>query len=142
MSYKIAIASSDEITIDLKFGSATAFLIYEVRDDGTCECLERRIVSERVKTEVPSMCGEKGECLGGGCHSSGPANPRVDLIADCRCVLCKKTGDPIQKQLDKKAISSFDVTGEIEDALHKIAQYFYRVDHHHSLRGIASGSMI
>lgn len=142
MSYKIAIASSDEITIDLKFGSATAFLIYKVRDDGTWERLERRIVSERVETEVPSICGEKGECSGGGCHSSGPANPRVDLIADCRCVLCKKTGDPIQKQLDKKAISSFDVTGEIEDALHKIVQYFYRVDHHHSLRGIASGSMI
>lgn len=142
MSYKIAIASSDERTIDLKFGSATEFLIYEIRDDGTSECLERRIVSERVKTEVSSICGKEGECSGGGCHSSGPANPRVDLIADCRCVLCKKTGDPIQKQLDKKAISSFDVTGDIEDALHKIVQYFYRVDHHHSLRGIASGSMI
>jgi hypothetical protein len=142
MSYKIAIASSDERTIDLKFGSATAFLIYEVRDDGTWERLERRIVSAGMKAEAPSSCGEKGECLGGGCHSSGPANPRVDLIADCRCLLCKKTGDPIQKQLDKKAISSFDITGEIEEALHKIVQYFYRVDHHHSLRGIANGSMI
>lgn len=142
MSYKIAIASSDERTIDLKFGSATAFLIYEVRDDGTWERVERRSVSERDDTEVPSSCGDKGECLGGGCHSSGPSNPRVDLIADCRCVLCKKTGNPIQKQLDKKAISSFDITGEIEEALHKIVQYFYRVDHHHSLRGIANGSMI
>lgn len=142
MSYKIAIGSSDEITIDLKFGSATEFLIYEIKDDGTYECLERRIVSERVKIEVPSICRGKEECSGGGCHSSSPANLRVDLIADCRCVLCKKTGDPIQKQLDKKAISSFDVTGEIEDALYKVVQYFYRVDHHHSLRGIASGSMI
>lgn len=142
MSYKIAIASSDERTIDLKFGSATSFLIYEVRDDGTWERLERRSVSESVDTEAPSSCGETRECLGGGCHSSGPSNPRVDLIADCRCVLCKKTGNPIQKQMDKKAISSFDITGEIEEALHKIVQYFYRVDHHHSLRGIANGSMI
>lgn len=129
MSYKIAIASSDQANIDLNFGSAAQFLIYEVSDDGAFGFLERRAVS---------TCSDKGECKGGGCHGSGPSNPRVDSIADCRCVLSKKTGTPILKQLDKKAISSFEVEGDIEEALHKITMYFHRVDHHQTLRGIAN----
>lgn len=142
MSYKIAVASSDQKKIDLNFGAASEFLIYEVRENGEFELIERRKVSETRKAEEPSSCGEKGECKGGGCHGSGPLNPRVDLISDCRCLLCKRTGNPVQKQLDRKAISSFDVDGEIEEAIHKIVLYFYRVDHHHSLRGIANGSVI
>lgn len=138
MSYKIAIASSDQANIDLNFGSAAEFLIYEVSDDGAFGFLERRAVFETALEGSVSACPDKGECKGGGCHGSGPANPRVDSIADCRCVLSKKTGTPILKQLDKKAISSFEVEGNIEEALHKITMYFHRVDHHQTLRGIAN----
>ncbi len=143
MSYKIAVVSSDQRKIDLNFGAASEFLIYEVRENGEFGLIERRKVPETLQgEELSSSCGKKGECKGGGCHDSGPQNPKVDLISDCRCLLCKKTGSPVQKQLDRKAISSFDVDGEIEEAIHKIVLYFYRVDHHHSLRGIANGSVI
>lgn len=138
MSYKIAIASSDQANIDLNFGSAVEFLIYEVSDDGAFGFLERRAVSETAPLGAVLACSDKGECKGGGCHGSGPSNPRVDSIADCRCVLSKKTGTPILKQLDKKAISSFEIEGDIYEALQKITLYFHRVDHHQTLRGIAN----
>lgn len=138
MSYKIAIASSDQANIDLNFGSVAEFLIYEVSEDGAFRFLERRTVNETALKEGGSSCSERGECKGGGCHGSGPDNPRVDSIADCRCVLSKKTGTPIQKQLDKKAISSFEIEGDILEVLHKITLYFHRVDHHQTLRGIAN----
>lgn len=142
MSYKIAVASSDQRTIDLNFGAASEFLIYEVWENGEFGLIEKRKIPETLQEGEMTSCGEKGECKGGGCHGGGPQNPRVEMISDCRCLLCKRTGNPIQKQLDRKAISSFDVDGEIEEAIHKIVLYFYRVDHHHSLRGIANGSVI
>jgi nitrogen fixation protein NifX len=134
MPYKIAVASSDGVNIDMNFGSAHEFFIYEVGERGECALLEIR---EAVKEAgEPSAC--KDRCKGGGCEGSRENHPKVDFIADCRCVICKKIGFHIQKQLEKKAVSTFDVEGKIEDTLEKITWYFHRVDHHQTLRGMAN----
>ena len=33
MAYKIAVASSDGVNIDVKFGATDSFLVYEIDDD-------------------------------------------------------------------------------------------------------------
>lgn len=134
MPYKIAIASSDRVNIDGNFGSAPEFLVYEVADNGEYALLEIR--EAPVNPGAPSSCDSA--CRGNGCGGFNAGHPNVDLIEDCRCVICKKIGFHMQKQLEKKAISTFDVEGEIEEVLHRITMYFHRVDHHQTLKGIAN----
>lgn len=162
MSYKIAVASSDGIHIDETFGAALAFHIFEVTDR-RYEQVEIRSVGEDVlisekaenKSEIKqengtkesnwpeSGCSRKADCgqsgchggAGGGCGGSDGASEKVNAISDCRSVVCKKIGFHIQKQLERKAITSFDVACTVEEALDKISAYFSKVDNHQSLRG-------
>ena len=156
MSYKIAVASSDGIQIDETFGSAKRFLIYEV-EDGAYRRLEERAADEdktdrrgtQQESSFQNACNAKSACsaesachaesgcgngTGGGCGGAGEASAKVELVSDCRCVVCKKIGFHIQKQLERKAISAFDVTCPVEEALEKISHYFTRMDNHESLR--------
>lgn len=155
MAYKIAIASSDGISIDETFGSAKFFRIYEV-ENGVYKEVEQRSISgtdnelqaealaeASASVEVtgcgPNSCNpEQSGCTpsSGGCHGGGcsGSSKKVELISDCRSIVCKKIGFNIQKQLEKKAISSFDVACTVEEALKKITFYFNRVDNHQSLR--------
>jgi hypothetical protein len=152
MSYKIAVASSDGTHIDETFGSAKEFLIYEVTDETYVKSEVRAVeeVSNAVdevsqpQKEAASQenCGNSGSCgksgcnsgLGGGCLGGGEVSGKVELISDCRCIVCKKIGFHIQKQLERKAITSFDVTCTVEEALQKITAYFHKVDTHQSFR--------
>ena len=123
MSYKIAVGSSDEINVDLKFGEVSEFLIYEVDDN--FRLVERRAL--QVGTENSACSGNGNGC---GCGGSKDIVSKVTQIEDCRCVVCKKIGFQAQKQLEKKAISVFDVECSIENALEKITLYYSRVDKH------------
>lgn len=152
MSYKIAVASSDEKQIDETFGSAKRFLIYEVTEDGYRKSEERVFEQAeaddafRTLPEGESLssgcesrgCGSAGGCgngAGGGCGGQGEASAKVELVSDCRCIVCKKIGFHIQKQLERKAISAFDVSCSVQEALNKISYYFNRMDKHESFRG-------
>ncbi|MDE6312662.1 MAG: hydrogenase [Lachnospiraceae bacterium] len=152
MSYKIAVASSDGKQIDESFGSAESFLIYEVAD-GTYRILEKRIFQQESGKgkELPAeeyaasgSCGAERNCnhpidcgngTEGGCGGAGGSSAKVEVVSDCRCVVCRKIGFHIQKQLERKAISAFDVSVPVDEALAKIAYYFERMDNHVSLRG-------
>ncbi|MBQ8515437.1 MAG: hypothetical protein IJ496_08555 [Ruminococcus sp.] len=149
MSYKIAIASSDGKQIDETFGSAKSFIIYEVTDGVYRQAEERIFHPDKIRDETAALlnrCGSSGGCgdrahggcgssAGGGCSGQGDLSSKVMLISDCRCVVCKKIGFHIQKQLERKAISAFDVSCSAEEALDKITFYYSRIDKHESLRG-------
>lgn len=137
MSYKIAIASSDEKNINETFGSAKSFTIYEVTD-GVYSESEKRIFQSEATENLSNncnstSCGSSNGC-GSGCGGQSDASSKVELISDCRAVVCKKIGFHIQKQLERKAISAFDVSCCIEEALSKITNYYSRIDRHESLR--------
>lgn len=137
MSYKIAVASSDGKNIDETFGSAKSFIIYEVTDSVYRQSEER--VFQYETTEIltnncsSTGCGNSNSC-GSGCGGQSNASLKVEIISDCRAVVCKKIGFHIQKQLERKAISSFDVSCSIEEALNKLINYYSRIDRHESLR--------
>lgn len=146
MAYKIAVGSTDDVNIDLSFREVKTFTIISVADDGSYSIEEHRTLKEDLEqkslgetvcgTETTGSCGSGGGC-GGGTGCGGPASPKVTLIEDCRCVICTQIGFNVQKKLEKKAISSFDIQCSIKDALEKIICYFDRVDHHQTLRGFA-----
>lgn len=143
MSYKIAVASSDGLRIDNSFGSARFFTVYEVSDNEYHELEKRYVTSDTDEVSEADVsgtgCGSGNGCGGGsGCGSGsgcgGGADRKVGLISDCRCVVCTKIGFNVQKQLERKAISSFDVDCTIDEALGKITSYYSKIDSHTSLR--------
>ncbi len=146
MSIKVAIATSDGLNIDLHFGQAKAFLIYELKDS-KFELTEKRELpaSENKPTspEAPSPqdfgggcggavfgCGSGGGCggSGGGCGggASGPLAPAVELLLDCRSVVAAQIGQGMRRQFERNAISVFDIELPIEEALNKLAAYYLK----------------
>ncbi|WP_455714278.1 NifB/NifX family molybdenum-iron cluster-binding protein [Anaerosporobacter sp.] len=146
MSYKIAYVSSDGIYIDRTFGAAEEFIIVAV-SDGEYRIIDTRKIEEEKKNEIvleeekEKDLKEEFSCgSGSGCGRGQGSSTKVDLISDCRCVICKKVGFHIQKQLERLAITTFDVDYTVEEALRKIILYFERIDGHKSLRGITSSN--
>ena len=135
MDYRIAVATSDGVNVNGTFGAADSFLIYEVTG-GKYSQGERRAFSGNEETL--SGCSEKnGACGGnhggcGGAHSGGCGgnvhSEKVELISDCRSVVCTKIGFHVQKLLEKKAIAAFDVDCSVKEALDKITSYYSRID--------------
>ncbi len=158
MSYKIAVASSDGVHIDFSFGGAKQFRIYEAEgpeyrfaETRNCESYMQAYTDAQeylkcgVDTSVESVqsCDSRNPCMesaegtcGTACGGKNGAGEKVNLIADCRCVVCRKIGFHVQKQLEKLAVIGFDVDCSVDEALQKITQYLVRVDGHISLRGI------
>ena len=144
MSIKVAIASSDGLNIDLHFGQANAFFIYELKGS-KFELTEKRELSasanESTSPEAPAPqefgggcngggfgCGSGGGCggSGGGCGggAGGPLAPAVALLLDCRSVVAAQIGQGMGQQLQRKAISVFDIELPINEALEKLAAYY------------------
>ena len=138
MSIKVAIASSDGLNINLHFGQAKEFIIYEAQN-GVFVQTERRTVPELPGAEAPaateevlgggcgSGCGSGcggggGGCCGGG--AGGPASPVVELLSDCRSVVAAQFGQNIRRQFERKAISVFDIELPVSEALEKLAAYY------------------
>ncbi len=193
MSYLIAVATSDAKVVDLGFGAAKGFHIYEVEGTSYKEKEYREFAEDVINSRAgagnekegedttaqiskcagtqgfcgglasgygdssgcnaqTSECGDTSNCgrpsggcgdgsQGGcgagsqsGCGGSDGALKKVELIADCRSLVCKKIGFQAQKQLEKKAIAGFDVDCSVDEALTKIATYFDKIDNHVSLR--------
>ena len=143
MSYLIAVATSDAKVVDLGFGAAKGFHIYEVEGTEYKEKEYREFTEEETAEQAAEGCGQDGQgsgCggqtagCGGNSGGAGGASKKVELIADCRSLVCQKIGFQAQKQLEKKAIAGFDVDCSVDEALAKIAAYFDKIDNHISLR--------
>ncbi len=145
MSYKIAVATSDGINVDLSFKDTNSFYIYDVNDSGEYSLSDKReYIEEDITENIDKVSQQCGTVCSSGCSDgrgngcAGGASKKTELIADCRCVLCTKAGFKIQKSLEKKAISLFDVETTIDKAFRRIIPYFSRVDKHINLRGFSA----
>lgn len=151
MAYKIAIASTDGISINAHFGSAETFLVVRVENDGNWHEIGRTrpailpmhqaVLEENPLGKDTSYCGSGSSCgnQGGGCgsgHDETKINEKIIQILDCRCLLCKKVGAGVKKQLEKKSIAVFEVDYTLEAALKKIIDYYRKIDQHISLRKV------
>ena len=143
MSLKIAIASSDGKNIDLHFGKAEKFYIYELKEKNF-EFVETRNAPKQEEAESgmdaecppggASGCGGgfgcgSGSGCGGGCGgSSGPLSPLVEQLLDCRSIVAAQIGQNVRRQLERNAVSVFDVELPIEEALGKLAAYYLKFE--------------
>jgi predicted Fe-Mo cluster-binding NifX family protein len=149
MAYKIAIASTDGVSINAHFWNTETFLTVCVEEDGSFHELGRtpaaiiplhpEIAEEHHKK--PSSCEEGSGCGSqrGGCggnHDEIKINAKIFPIIDCRCLLCKQVGAGVKKQLEKKSIAVFEVDYTLEAALKKIIDYYRKIDQHISLRKV------
>ena len=139
MSIKVAIASSDKLNIDLHFGQASQFEIYELLGDHF-EFLETRKAPKAESTAGEDTasgagfgCGSGfgggcGSGCGGGCGGSagGPVSPVVESLLDCRSVIAAQIGQNMRRQFERNAISVFDIELPIEEALQKLAAYYLK----------------
>lgn len=146
MSIKVAIASSDGLNVDLHFGQAKSFLIYELKGSKFCfiekrevPVLENESISPDAATELNfgggcggggfgcgsgSGCGGSGGGCGGG--ATGPLAPAVELLLDCRSVVAAQIGQGMGRQFQRNAISVFDIELPISEALEKLAAYYLK----------------
>lgn len=132
MSYKIAVATSDGENVDLHFGSTKVFQIYQAEGE-KFDFLESRKVINADNAQIAGCnCGEGGGngCSGGGGNNcgGGEKSEAVEILSDCRAVVCAKIGRNILKQLELRAISTFDVSIPVNEALEKIVTYYNKVD--------------
>ena len=133
MSYKIAVATSDGINVDLHFGSTEVFFIYQAEGEKFDFLESRRVIDTANAQKTSCNCGEGG---GNGCGNGGGNNAcgggekseTVELLSDCRAVVCAKIGRNVLKQLELRAISTFDVSIPVKEALEKIVTYYNKVD--------------
>lgn len=126
---RIAVATSDGIHIDLEFGKASEFYIYEKQEEGAEKgkfVLKEKRKASGAEEGPQDRCKGKQEkaCVCGG-EASLQLVSRVNLVADCICVLCSHIGPGAEKLLDKRAISAFAIDIPLTEALQKLARYYH-----------------
>ena len=131
MGIKVAIASSDGRNVDLHFGQAKQFAVYELRGDHF-EFLENRDAPKVEQASEETLAGSSG-CTGsgGGCCGGGPGGPvslSVELLLDCRAIVAAQVGQNVRRQFEKNAVSVFDIELPVEEALEKLAAYYLKFE--------------
>lgn len=127
MSIRIAVATSDGKNVDLHFGKAEKFQIYELQNGKFIFVEERKAASSEYEKRGKSSgknCGGGGNCGQGGCGGSGIESPNVALLFDCAGIVAAKFGQQIIRQFERKAVSIFDIECSVEFALEKLAAYY------------------
>ncbi len=110
MSLKVAIASSNGKSIDLHFGQAPDFLIFEVKENGNFEF--RGVRKNVPPSDDPNLLENHDKALA----------KSVNLISDCDVVLASQIGPSASKALLSCNVQSYSIPGLlIEKALNKLA---------------------
>jgi predicted Fe-Mo cluster-binding NifX family protein len=120
--YKVAIASSEGVAVDLHFGQADAFGIYSVDPDtGKAEFVEWR-----QATESAEGCG----CV--GAHDGDFLRLTAERLRDCVYVLVSRIGGRANAALAAHGLHVIEAAGDVATALNKLNRY-YRLQHRTSL---------
>jgi predicted Fe-Mo cluster-binding NifX family protein len=111
MSWRIAVASIDNVLITEHFGRAKWFYILDIEPDGTYATVERRLVNP--------LCDHGG-------HSEAGLLGSIEAIKDCIAVLVAVIGPSAKKRLELAGISVFEEPDKVERAVKKLAAYYAR----------------
>jgi predicted Fe-Mo cluster-binding NifX family protein len=111
MSWRVAVASIDNVLITEHFGRAKWFYVLDIQDDGTYTTLERRLVDP--------LCDHGG-------HSEPGLLGSIEAIKDCIAVLVAVIGPAAKKRLELAGISVFEQPDKVDEAVKKLAAYYKR----------------
>jgi predicted Fe-Mo cluster-binding NifX family protein len=118
MAYKIAVTSSDGQNIDLHFGRADEFLIFEIEENtGAFHHAETRKIDKTGGTvTAPPASG----CIGSRDELLERA---AELIADCKYLLTRKIGFKPEKILRQHGVSCLESPPNLQLAVQKLNAY-------------------
>jgi len=105
MPIRVAISSADGKVVHQHFGRTTQFVICEIEQG------EARFVE--VRPNHPACGGEEG-------HDEDRMGRTVDLVSDCRAVLCAQIGGGAVARLAERGIQAFVIPDFIESALRRL----------------------
>lgn len=101
MTHRIAVASSNGKTIDLHFGQAYLFYIYDIYEDHFERVEERKAVSVIA-------------------HEPAGFSTILALLKDCEAIVVSKIGVGAVRQLTGTSIRVFEAPYPVEDVLNKL----------------------
>lgn len=102
---KIAVATTNGKLVDLHFGDANQFLVYEIVGD------KGEFKEIREKTSLPLKDHTERWVAS------------IDLINDCKAVLCSKIGKEPTIELRKLGIKPIELDCEVETALSECSKH-------------------
>lgn len=102
---KIAIASTDGKTIDLHFGDANQFLIFNIHDEGG------DFKEIREKTKIPLNNHQERWIAS------------IDLVNDCKAVICSKIGYEPAIELRKLGIKPIQLDCNVNEAVKECSSH-------------------
>jgi nitrogen fixation protein NifX len=102
---KIAVASTNGKVVDLHFGDANRFLIFEIKDG------QGKFSEIREKTEM-KIDNHQERWLAS-----------IDLIEDCKAVLCSKIGKEPKIELMKLGIKPITLDCDVDEAVQSCAEH-------------------
>jgi predicted Fe-Mo cluster-binding NifX family protein len=113
--YRIAVASSDGKNIDLHFGHASLFRIYEINEtDLSCLFIEERKLSEDR---------DANGCAGCGGHGEQRVGEAAKLFNDCLYLLTARIGPKPYEMLKRSGITALETPFDLKKALPKLNAY-------------------
>ena len=116
--YKVAVATNDGVNVNVHFGHAAAFDIYEVDEaSGKYEKVEVRLKPEHCDGSCGDGTGGQREVQ----HSSMYAAAKN--LADLDYVLCEQLGPQAIQSLARFNVRAFDIALPISEAIAKINIY-------------------
>lgn len=134
MSFKVAVASTDGITIDQHFGRSHLFYIYDFQEDkGSFSLIEIRSLDSSCSTSdcqstsscAPSGCQPVSSCGCGGGESQVSAREQTaEFISGCQIVLAVQIGPKGERALNKYNIQALSVAGSVDKALTKLSRFY------------------
>lgn len=123
MSFKVAVATSDGINIDLGFEKADRFLILDVSDDGTYVEEGYRLSPSGLKslTSAEGCHSEKSGC--NSCSKGCDGAVNVEFLWDVTFVLATEFSHKVSKLLNRIFIDNLAVSLPIKKAIPKLAVF-------------------
>ncbi len=106
--YKVALASSDGINVNVHYGRAEEFFIYAVDDAEGYDFIESR--------KVTPVCMD-------GSHIKPLMEQSTAQFADCRYVCASRIGNGAASSLASHGITAMELPGTVEEAIYKIWKY-------------------
>jgi nitrogen fixation protein NifX len=102
---KIAVASTDGKIVDLHFGDADHFLIFKIEEG------EGKFQEIREKTVMPLNNHQERWVAS------------IDLINDCKAVLCSKIGNEPTVELRKLGIKPIQLDCDVKEAVNECSKH-------------------
>ena len=116
---RIAVVSSNGIDVDLHFGQAKEFIIYEIKENKIEKIDVRPIPAKDIHP------AQEGGRSGGCCfHNDALIEKMAEIINDCGYLLIEKIGNHPSRLLQREGIYILEKQGKIDELLENISLYF------------------